>query len=99
MQTIVKCATICLVLILNSCVTRQQIEAATWLNNFKAVPKEYCGTSTNRGPLWDYGFYRKLNTGKYQFISLCTNQGSEMFSVTDSDYQKILEAALPKGKQ
>jgi hypothetical protein len=94
----VKLLTLCLVLSLSSCVTKKQIQAATWLNNFHAIPHEFCGDTNNRGPLWNYGFFRRLNDGRLQFISICTEQAGRMFTTTEEDYRKLLDAATGSSK-
>jgi hypothetical protein len=79
----------------SSCVSRKQIEAATWLNNFNAVPKEACypGQALHR-----VGFFRRLDDGKFQFISICSDTANKMLSATAEDYKKLIDAAM-KGKK
>jgi len=74
-------------------VTRKQIENATWLNNFHAIPPELCGNASNPGPVWDFVFYRRLDNGRFQIIRICSPQAAKMFSVTEQDYNRLIEAA------
>jgi hypothetical protein len=81
---------ICLAcLALNSCVTKKQVEAATWLNNFNTIPKEYCLPG---GPMYNLAYYRRLDDGKLQILRLCAGQNHLMFSVWHEDYKKIMDA-------
>lgn len=77
---------------LQGCLTRKQIEAASWLNNFKAV-QELC---VKYPELRDYGFYRKLNDGNLQFLSMCEENAQRMVSFLDTDLKKILDGTLPE---
>jgi hypothetical protein len=78
----------------SSCVvTRKQIEAATWVNNFNAIPDDACYPGKS---LYRVGFFRRLDTGKYQFVSVCSDTGNKMLSATADDYKKLLDAALKK---
>ena len=84
-----------LCLVLNSCITRGEVEAYTWLNNTEALA-ELCQKTPE---LKDYGFYRKLNDGKLEFISFCNPLAKRMISIIDSDLQKILDENLPKNER
>lgn len=96
MRLALKLSIICLALSLSACVTKAQVEASAWLNNFDSIPKEYCGTAAHPGPLWNFAFYRKLDTGKLQIVRICNGQGHNMVSITSGDYLKILDALSPK---
>jgi hypothetical protein len=51
----------------------------------------------NRTPeLNDYGFVRKLDTGKLEFISFCNPDAYNMLSMTASDYENLLKGLVPK---
>lgn len=77
---------------LSSCITRKQIEATIWRNN-APVPQDLC----SRVPeLRDYGLYRKLDSGKLEFISVCNPVMRQMLSIHEKDLQKILDELLPK---
>jgi hypothetical protein len=82
-----------MMLALSGCVTRKQIEAATWVNNFNSLSPELCYPA---GPLYRVGFFRRLDDGKFQFVSACSPTGAKMLSVTAEDYKKILDAALER---
>jgi hypothetical protein len=43
-----------------------------------------------------YGFYRRLNGGKFEFISFCQPEAAQMISVTKDDYEKIMAGLTPK---
>jgi hypothetical protein len=96
LQLVLKLSTLCLAFALNGCVTRREVEAATWLNNFDQVPKEFCGTQSHPGPLWDLAFYRRLDNKKFQIVRLCSSAAVKMASITKEDYDKILEALRPE---
>lgn len=82
--------------------TREQVDAATWLNNFDFIQHnaqldELCGTKRSPGPLRQLVLYRKLNNGKFQTVPICDiDKNNPFFSVNSADYQKILEALAPK---
>jgi hypothetical protein len=77
----------------SGCITRKQIEAATWLNNFHSIDPTLCYPG---GPLYERGFFRRLDDGRFQFISICTETAAKMLSVTAEDYKKLLDAALER---
>lgn len=85
-----------LILLATGCVTRKQIEAATWLNNFNAIPKEACYPG---GAMYQVGFFRRLDNGKFQFISACSDTAAKMLSATPEDYKKLLDAAMGSDKK
>lgn len=93
-QTLKLLMTFLALILISSCVTRKQIEAATWVNNFHVIPAELCypGAALHR-----VGFFRRLDDGRFQLVSVCAAQASKMLSVTAADYQKLLDAAT-KGK-
>ena len=71
------------------------MRAATWLNNTEALT-ELCFKVPE---LKDYGFYRKLNDGKIEFISFCDPNAAHMISIIDKDFEDILNKLLPKEKK
>lgn len=89
-----------LLLLLSSCVTKKEINAAIWVNNFMGEKdsesiKDLC----ERYPeIRDYGFYRVLNTGKKEFISICNPSARGFVAMYKTDFQKILDQNLPAGK-
>ncbi len=76
------------------CITRDEVNATIWLNNFKAI-QENC---LKFPELYDFGFYRKLNSGKIEFISICSETAKDMLSIYKVDYNNLLDKALPKKK-
>jgi hypothetical protein len=66
--------------------------AYTWLNNSDALA-DLC----HRVPeLNDYGFYRRLNDGRFEFVSFCNPLAAHFIGIRDEDLKKILDALLPK---
>jgi len=80
---------------LQGCVTRKEVNAAAWLNNTHAMG-EVC---TRVPELKDYGFYRRLDDGKIQFLSFCNENARRMTAFKDEDLKNILDALLPGGKK
>lgn len=88
------------VILCQACINRQEIQASVWLNN-APLPAEMCGPKpTQPDPhhvtLWDYGFYRRLNSGKFEFISFCDQDAAKWVAVYQDDFNKILDGLLPK---
>lgn len=83
----------CLLVGLSGCIKRSQIRAAIWLNN--GLPEDLC---TKDQRLWDYGFYRKLNSGKWEFYPFCQRGSNLFFGVYKDDLERILNATLPKSE-
>jgi hypothetical protein len=63
------------------------------MNNFP--PTELCARIPE---LNDYGFYRKLNDGKLEFISICSPEITHWLSVLDKDFNAILDQTIPGRK-
>lgn len=88
-------------LLLTSCLSRQDVEAEIWLNS--GLPPDICAQNPD---LSKFGIYRKLDTGKIEFISYCQQipdaAGSMITavqlydSVNNAKLQNILDALLPK---
>lgn len=77
---------------LASCIRRAEIEATLWLNN-SPIPDELC----SRDPeLQKYGFYRRLNSGQLEFISLCSPKAREWISIHKDDLERILNRTIPE---
>ncbi len=73
-------------LFLGSCVTRNRINAYLWLNN-SPVPQEIC----DREPaLKEYGIYRRLNDGNFEFISVCDIRMKNFLAMHKDDLARIL---------
>lgn len=74
-------------LIAAKCPTKTQINAAIWLNN--GLPAEFC---CDKCEGWEYGFYRKLNDGKFEFISLCDPKAKDWVSMHKDDFKKFTDS-------
>lgn len=83
-------AILCLVCLGAGCPSRPEIEAYVWLNN--GLPPELCAKHPE---LRDYGFYRRLNDGKVEFIAFCDPLSVHWLAVYDRDYQRLLDKYLP----
>jgi hypothetical protein len=66
------------------------MRAALWLNN--GLPIALC----EREPvLWDYGFYRRLDTGQTEFVPFCSAGAQRYFAVHEIDLGNLLDQTLP----
>jgi len=71
--------------------TRAQVDAEAWLNS--GLPADLC----NRFPeIKGYGLYRKLNNGKYEFISYCIPQARNYTAFRSDKLKNFLDEYLPK---
>jgi hypothetical protein len=62
-----------------------------WLNN--GIPAEIC----EREPaLREHGFFRRLNNGKFEFISFCDERARHWLAVYDRDFNRVLDELLPR---
>lgn len=85
--------------------TRKEVEAAIWNVNFP-LPAEVCGpkldpkecTTDSKSP-WCYGFYRVLNAGGFEFISLCQPEATQMNGIWGPQLKNILDKYLPEKPQ
>lgn len=70
--------------------SRQQVEATAWLNN--GFSPLICGANADANPeAWLYGFYRRLDSGKLEFVPFCDQQSKRWISIRDDDFKKILD--------
>lgn len=80
---------------LTSClpnITRDEVDATIWLNNLP-LPAELC----EREPqLKKRGFYRRLDNGKLEFVSVCNPKAKDWISANKVDFNRILDKTLPK---
>ena len=84
-------AALCLILVGCNTITRKQVDAAIWLNN-APIPADIC----EREPqLKQYGFYRKLDNGKIEFLSFCKPSAGQWVAVYGPQFYKFLDALLP----
>lgn len=91
------CLVVVLLTLSTGCVTRRQIEAAIWINNFYPDEGESISELCINDPrLERYVFYRKLNNGKFEVISICDPNAGTMFSMTASDVKEMLDGTLPE---
>lgn len=74
-----------------ACIKRSEIRAAIWLNN--GLPTEICAREPE---LQNYGFYRKLSDGNYEFVAYCNPLSAHWIAIFDEDLEKILGETLPK---
>lgn len=84
-----------ILLLLSSCMTREKIEATVWLTN-APLPLEYCQQIPE---LKLYGFYRKLNNGKIEFVSFCKKESRDFVTMPRSEFDELLDQALPKPRE
>ena len=74
------------VLLFQGCVSPKKIKAALWINNLP-IPEEVCKEAPE---LYDYGFYRRLNDGSFEFVSVCDKVASEFFEMHKDALKDIL---------
>ncbi len=73
-------------------ITREEVQASIWLTN--CLPEAVC-TNPDFSELKKYGFYRKLNTGKLEFISFCNPLCLKMMAFYGPEFTLYLDALLP----
>lgn len=56
--------------LLSGCPSRKEVDAELWLNT--GLPADICQKYPELADAGKFGIYRKLDTGKYEFISYCT---------------------------
>ena len=83
-----------ILLFLSSCINREQVMAVVYLNNFP--PIRLCILHPE---IAEYGFYRKLNSGDLEFVSLCKEDAKRFKSIPDADFTRLMDRALPKKKE
>lgn len=62
-----------------------------WLNN--GISAEICEREPS---LRDHGFYRRLNDGRYEFISFCDERAKDWLGVHSTDFNRVLDELLPQ---
>lgn len=70
--------------------TKKKIRSSVWLNN-SPLPAQICTTEAK-----DYGFYRRLNQGGFEFVSFCNPVAPEWIAIHYRDLEEILNETLPK---
>lgn len=83
------------ILLLGSCVTREKVQSTIWLTN-APLPLEYCDQIPE---LRMYGFYRKLNSGKLEFVSFCKKESRDFVIMPKAEFNELLDRALPKPRE
>lgn len=83
----------------SSCLTREEVEAVIFLNNFnnsKGSMSEVC----DRNPeIRSYGFYRVLDDGNKEFVSVCNPIARDFLAVHKDDFNRLMDRALPKPRK
>lgn len=62
-----------------------------WLNN--GIPSDICDREPS---LRDRGLYRRLNDGRFEFISFCDERIKDWISVHSTDFNRVLDDLLPQ---
>jgi hypothetical protein len=99
-ESLAVCLALSTALLFLGCISRGEIRASIWLNN--GQDPAMCGPSRAESQypvLWDHGFYRRLNSGGFEFISFCDPRAKDWFGVHRQDLEKILDETLPKDAQ
>ena len=76
------------------CVSRARINSALWFG--LAIPDDICESTPD---IKSYGIYRKLNDGRFEFVSICSDEFEEFFAIHKDDLEKILNEAGVKGQK
>lgn len=77
-------------LTISGCIHRPNADIAVWL--FNPPPPMFCDSD----PL-KFGFYRRLNSGQYELISVCSPEAAKFIGIHERDAVKILpEPTLKK---
>lgn len=80
---------------MNSCVSKQEVKANLWLNNL-----DYFNGSCRQWPeLNNVGFYRKLDDGKYEIVSVCDPKIKEFYSMHKDVLARMLNGRAKTKKE
>ncbi len=84
----------CLLLAVASmgCISREQVEMSLFLNN--GMDADLCAEPAS--PVWNHGFYRKLNDGTLEFISFCDPRAKDWVAIHKDDLKKLLDKLIKK---
>lgn len=101
-----------LMTLISSCRTgdlkRRDVQAAVWLET--GLPSDLCEQVTPECKLspfnctqadfigWRRGKYRKLDTGKEEFLAYCNIKNGEWTSIRTEYFKAVLDALLPEKK-
>lgn len=77
--------------------TRPEINAKIWLNN--AGGNSLKAICAREEALKDFGFYRRLNNGKLEFVSFCSSTSTGFVAITEKDFNEILDKYIPEPPQ
>jgi wobble nucleotide-excising tRNase len=88
-----------LLFLLTSCVTREQVEATLFLNNFNDKDNSLAELCERVPELKQRGFYRRLNDGKLETVSICNPIARDFLAIHKDDLNRLLDKALPKPRQ
>lgn len=90
---------ILLSLLFTSCITREEIDAVVFLNNFNSEKNELAELCERVPELKQRGFYRRLNNDKLETVSICNPQARNYLAVHRDDFNRLLDKALPKPRK
>lgn len=76
--------------LISGCISKQEIRASVWLNN--GMDPEICKTVP---AVRNYGFYRRLDSGKLEFKPYCDADSVHWLSIFDQDLDRILDGTIP----
>ena len=101
-----------LMTLISSCRTsdlkRRDVQAAVWLET--GLPSDMCEQVSEPCKLspyncskddfigWRRGRYRKLDSGKYEFLAYCNVKDGEWTSIRTEYFKAVLDALLPEKK-
>lgn len=69
-------------------ITKEEIDITLWMNN---GPVEAAACTT--GDTAQRGFYRKLDNGKYDFVSWCKPEANQFMAIQKDDLARLLQKA------
>jgi len=75
--------------LLLGCINRKEVLAEVWLES--GIPAENCTPKVAKS-----GVYRKLNNGKYEFISYCNPAITNSVRFNATKFYEVLNAELPE---
>lgn len=81
-------------LALTGCPNRAEIRAHLWLES--GIPKKICAAVPE---VAKSGIYRKLNDGRYEFISYCNPEIAHYLSIQDAELNDILNRYIGPEQQ
>lgn len=70
--------------------SRKKIEAAVWATN-APFPAELCAREPE---VSQYGFFRRLNDGRLEFVSFCSPEASLYVTMYSDDFERIMNEAF-----